>query len=174
MKGSYHFKIYRRFDDWQGRMILNILGFLNKSWKLKFLEKYGEVRDEWSVDNLITDAGRAQLALLGGDGTATPFSHMAVGTSTTAPAVGQTTLAAEVTDTGLARAAATFSRVTTAVANDTMKFLYTWTATGSKTIEEVGVFNASSGGVMLGRALTGTKALANGETLAGDYRCQLI
>jgi hypothetical protein len=130
----------------------------------------GQIKDTWEVNNLVTNAGFAQLALLAGDASATPFTYLAVGTSTTAPAVGNTTLAAEITDTGLARAAGTVSRVTTSVTNDTYQVTYTWTATGSKTIEEVGVFNASSAGTMLSRALTTSKSLVNGESLLATYK----
>lgn len=130
----------------------------------------GKIRDKWSVNNLVTNAGFAQLALLAGDASATPFTYIAVGTSTTAPAVTNTTLTAEITDTGLARVAGTVSRTTTTVTNDTYQITTTWTATGSKTIEEVGVFNASSAGTMLSHALTGSKAVSNGETLTGTYK----
>jgi hypothetical protein len=129
----------------------------------------GKVRDSWSVENLVTNAGFAQLALLAGDASATPFTYLAVGTSSTAPAVTDTTLTAEITDTGLARVAGTVSRVTTTVANDSYRITTTWTASGSKTIEEVGVFNASSAGTMLSHALTTSKAVSNGETLTGTY-----
>jgi len=129
----------------------------------------GQVRDSWTVHNSLMNAGFAQLALLAGDASAVPFTYLAVGTSTTAPAVTDTTLTAEITDTGLARVAGTVSRVTTTVTNDTYRVTTTWTASGSKTIEEVGVFNASSAGTMLSHALTTSKAVTNGETLTGTY-----
>jgi hypothetical protein len=129
----------------------------------------GKIRDTFSVDNIVTSAGKAQLALLAYDSTANPFLYLAVGTSSTAVAIGQTTLGAEITDTGLARSLATGSRTTTTVTNDTMSITYTWTASGVKAIEEVGVFSASSSGVMLSRALTGTKTTANGETVQATY-----
>lgn len=122
------------------------------------------------IKNGITNAGKAQVALLAGDASATPFTYLEVGTSSTAFAASQTALQAAVTDSGLARAAATVSRVTTTVTNDTLQLVKTWTATGSKTIEEVGIFNAASAGTMLGRALTGTKSVVNGETLTGTYQ----
>jgi hypothetical protein len=70
----------------------------------------------------------------------------------------------------LGRAAATVTRETTTVTNDTLQLVKVWTATGSKTIEEIGIFNASSGGTMLGRALTTTKTIAVDETLTGTYQ----
>jgi len=129
----------------------------------------GSLRDKWTVDNLVTNAGFAQLALLCGDAAAVPFTFLAVGTSSTAPAVGNTTLVAETTTSGLSRVAGTVSRVTTSVTNDTFRVTTTWTASGSVTVEEAGVFNAASAGTMLSRALTTTKSVVNGETLTGTY-----
>lgn len=150
-------------------MIQETLKQLKGTYDFTITDTNGKVRDSWSVENLVTNAGFAQLALLAGDASATPFTYLAVGTSTTAPAVTDTTLTAEIVDTGLARVAGTVSRVTTTVTNDTYRVTTTWTATGSKTIEEVGVFNASSAGTMLSHALTTSKAVTNGETLTGTY-----
>lgn len=130
----------------------------------------GVVLDEWNVNNLVTSAGKAQLALLAGDASATPFTYLALGTSTTAPAIGQTTLVAEITTSGLARAAGTVSRTTTTVTNDTLQLVYTWTASGTKTVEEVGVFNAASSGTMLSRALTTTREFVANDTYQVTYK----
>ncbi len=130
----------------------------------------GVVIDEWTVNNLVTSAGKALLASLAGDASAVPFTYLALGTSNTAPAIGQTTLIAEITDTGLARAAATVSRVTTTVTNDTLQLVYTWTASGTKTVEEVGVFNAASSGTMLSRALTTTRNFVANDTYIVTYK----
>ena len=128
---------------------------------------------KWStgwINNGTTNAGMAQFALLAGDAAAVPFTYLALGTSATAFAASQTTLVAEIVDTGLQRAAATVSRVTTTQTNDTLQLTKTFTATGSKTIEEVGYFNAASSGTMGGRALTTTKTIANGENIAVTYQ----
>jgi hypothetical protein len=125
----------------------------------------GNIRDSWSVKNLVTTVGFAQLALLCGDTSAVPFTYIAVGTSSTAVAVGDTTLTAEITDSGLERAAGTVSRVTTTGANDTFQIVKTWTA-----IEEVGVFNDATAGTMLSHALTTSKAISSGETIQGTYK----
>lgn len=146
--------------------------------KLKLIGTYefeirdinGKVRDSWSVKNLVTNAGFAQLALLCGDASAVPFTYLAVGTSSTAVAATDTTLTAEITDSGLERATGTVSRVTTTVTNDTYQITKTWTASGNKTVEEVGVLTASSGGVLLSHALTTSKAVTSGETLTGTYK----
>lgn len=130
----------------------------------------GNLKDAWSVTNTVVSAGKAQIALLAGDASATPFTYLELGTSNTAPAVGQTALVAAITDSGLARAAATVSRVTTTVTNDTLQLVYTWTASGTKTLEEIGIFNASSAGTMLARALTTSRQVVSGDTFQATYK----
>ncbi len=139
--------------------------------KLECHDKFGNLK--WNtgwIANGITNAGKAQIALLAGDASATPFTYLEVGTSSTAFGASQTALQAAITDTGLARAAATVSRITTTATNDTLQLVYAWTATGSKTVEEIGVFNAASTGTMLGRALTTSKAVTNEDVLTGTYQ----
>lgn len=148
---------------------------MNETLKIKgrvsfqIIDIYGNVRDTWSVNNLIVNAGKALLASLAGDAAAVPFTFLALGTSSTAVAASQTALQAEITTNGFQRAAATVSRITTTVTNDTLRLVKTFTATGSHTVEEVGIFNDASAGTMLGRALTTTKSVVSGETLAVTY-----
>ncbi|GAH59824.1 unnamed protein product, partial [marine sediment metagenome] len=78
-------------------------------------------------------------------------TYLALGTDATGEAATDTALIAEITDTGLARAAATVSRVTTTVANDTLQLLYEWTATGVKILREIGALNAGAAGTLLAR-----------------------
>lgn len=108
--------------------------------------------------------------LVGNTGSQTAFTYLATGTSNTAFAASQTTLGAEITDSGLQRASATVSRVTTTQTNDTLQLVKTFTASGTKSVEEVGIFNASSGGVMGGRALTTTKSLVSGDSYTVTYK----
>ena len=112
-----------------------------------------------------TNTGMAEMSgLVGNTGSKTAFTYLAVGTGTTAFAVTQTELVTEITDTGLARAAATVSQTQTTVSDDTLQLQYTWTASGSKTLGEIGVFNGSSGGTMGWRqVLSPAKALTNGS-----------
>jgi hypothetical protein len=143
------------------------------SYEFQIFDTKGNLRDSWKVDNLVVNGG---LALISGlvAGTGTAPSYIAVGTSSTAVAGSQTTLEAEITDTGLERAEGSVSRTETNVANDTYRITYIWEATGSKTIEEVGVFNDPTTGTMLSRALTTSKAIANGESLIGTYSLSFI
>ena len=95
------------------------------------------------TDNLVVTAGKAYVASRMKDATATAMSHMAVGTGTVDPVVGDTTLGTET-----ARVALTSTTVTsTAVA-----YVATFAAgTGTGALTEAGILNASSGGTMLCR-----------------------
>jgi hypothetical protein len=139
--------------------------------RLACYDKDGNLKwDTGEMKNTITNAGLAQVALLLGDATAVPFTYLAVGTSSTAESAAHTALQAEITDSGLARAAATVSRVTTTQTNDSLNLYHEWTASGSKTIEEVGIFNDASAGTMLGRKLTTSKAVVSTDKLQGTYK----
>lgn len=138
-----------------------------------------QVKD--SIGNLLQDTGfqkngitnvalAAFSGLIGNTGSQTAFTYLAVGTGTTAFAASQTTLVTEITDTGLARAAATISRSTTTQTADTLQLDYTWTATGTKTIGEVGVFNAASVGVMAARKVPTAVTVVNTQTLLVTYK----
>ena len=145
---------------------------LKGSYEFEIRDINGKVRDSWKVDNLVVNGGLAFITgLLTGTGTVP--TYIALGTSSTAVAGSQTTLVAEITDSGLERAVATDTQVTTTVTNDTFQLAKTFTATGSKTIEEIGIFNAASSGTMLSRALTTSKAIANGESIAVTYKLVL-
>lgn len=140
--------------------------------RLRCVAPNGKVKwDTGFMRNTITNASFAVVSgLVGNTGAQTAFTYLAVGTDNTAESASQTTLVAELTDTGLARAAATVSRVTTTQTNDTLQLYHEWTATGSKTIEEIGAFNAASSGTMFGRKLTTSKSVGNGDKLQGTYQ----
>lgn len=114
----------------------------------------GKLVEKREVDNAITNVGLAVVAgLVGNVDSQTAFTYLAVGIGTTPAAAGDTTLESEITDTGLERASATVSRITTTQTNDTLQLLKTWTATGAKAVTEVGTFNHSSTGTMLGHTI---------------------
>lgn len=116
----------------------------------------------WSMSknfrNLVTSAGKAGAASrLNGSGAEALFDKIGWGTGATAPAIGDTTLQTEVNLSGGAASgvhvisAATASRVTTTVTNDTARLVGTATASGTIAITESGVFNLSTNGVLLCR-----------------------
>ena len=134
-------------------------------------DKDGNIKWELNFTNTITNVGFAVIAgLAGNTGAQTAFTYLAVGTSSTAPSASQTALGGEITTNGLGRAAATVSRVTTTQTNDTLQLYKLFTVTGTSTVEEAGVFNDATTGTMLGRALTSSKTVVNGDTLAITYK----
>ncbi|MHA2066013.1 MAG: hypothetical protein ACXABY_16700 [Candidatus Thorarchaeota archaeon] len=109
--------------------------------------------------------------LAGNTGSKTAFTYLELGTDDTAFAAAQTALQAAITDSGLARAAATVSQETTTQTDDTLQLTKQWTASGSKTVKEAGVFNNSSGGTMGARTVLGTaRALTSGDTYTYTYQ----
>jgi hypothetical protein len=100
-----------------------------------------------------TNAGRQQTTALLGQIAPVPAiaGYMGVGSGTNTPAVTDTALQTEfVTGTwaGYARAACTPTQITTSVAADTLQWQATFTAPSAVTINEVGVFNATTGGTL--------------------------
>jgi len=120
----------------------------------------------------ITNAGKAAAAGLECNvGTVTAFTYVAGGSGATAFAATQTALVTELTTSGMARAAATCTRVTTTTTNDTSQYYYLWTASGAATVAEAGVFNDASAGTMLARqVLSSARTLASGDTFALTYK----
>lgn len=129
-----------------------------------------EVR-HW-IDNLVVDAGLAGIpSRLNGDGSAAVFTTMAVGTGTTNAAAGDTTLEAEIVDSGLARGASTVGRETDTATNDTATWDKTWSVTGTKAVTEVGILNnVSAGGTLLSRQVISAINVVNGYTLQLVYK----
>jgi len=117
-------------------------------------DKEGNVKQEYDSGwrtNGITNAGFAEVAgLILTDVGGTPFDYIAIGIGTTEFDPSQTALANEIK-----RKAATGSRVTTTVPNDTAQLVTTFSSadglSGTSAVTESGVFNASTGGTMLCR-----------------------
>jgi hypothetical protein len=125
--------------------------------------------------NKMTNEGLAVISgLVGNTGSQTAFTYIAVGSSNTAVSASHTALQAEISTNGLSRASATVSRKTTTQTNDTLVLAKVFTVTGSSTVEEVGVFNASSSGTMLARALTGSISVVNGNVLSATYNWVVV
>ena len=98
---------------------------------------------------MITTNARYELVDLAGNlSTPVEFGWIAYGTGTTAENKAHTTLATE-TD----REAAAIEIRSVYAPHDTMRFYYLFTAASALTVAEIAVFNAASGGDMLGRKL---------------------
>ena len=118
-----------------------------------------------------TNAGFALVAdRVGAVAAGAAVTYLAVGTGAVAADPTDTTLGAEITDTGLERAAATVTRETTTVADDTLQLLYEWTATGVKIIRELGAFNAAVAGSMLARKVFAAITTADTDHVRLTYK----
>lgn len=127
---------------------------------------FGKWTPELNLSNLVTDAGMAAVASrINGSGGENAFTYIAIGIGTTAAAQGDTTLQSEITTNGGQRAAATVSRVTTDVTNDTAQLVDTFSFTGSFAVTESGVFNAASNGVLLARRVFTAINVISGDSL---------
>lgn len=105
----------------------------------------GNIKQEVVVPNLVVTVGKNYIASRIKDATATAMTHMAVGSGTTAAAVGDTTLGTE-----LGRVTLTSTTVTT----NSVAYVATFpagTATGALT--EAGILNAASAGTLLCRTV---------------------
>lgn len=141
------------------------------TFTLTAFDKNGNIKDVRVVRNLITSAGKTGLASrIGGAGAEAAFTYLAVGTGTTAAAVGDTTLETEISDSGLSRVNATASRVTTSVTNDTAQLVTTFSVSGTKAVTEAGILNASSSGVLLCRQVFTAVNVVSGDSLQLTYK----
>ena len=134
---------------------LGFLSFLLGGWASKM-----------ALHNLVTSAGMAGVASrINGDGAEAAFTYIAVGTGTTAADADDTTLETETAASGLSRAAATASRTTTDVTNDTATLVKTFSVTGTVAVTESGVLNAASNGVLLARRVFSAVNVVNTDSL---------
>lgn len=109
---------------------------------IKLFGPDGELKSEKTVPNLVVTVGKTFIAARM-VGTPTAMSHMAVGSGTVDPVVGDTTLGTE-----LARVALTSSTSALAVVTYVASFSQ---GVGTGAVTEAGIFNASSAGTMLCR-----------------------
>lgn len=119
---------------------------LNEQLKLKGRLEI-KINDEVvaEIDNLVVTAGKNFVASRMAGVASAVMSHMAIGTTNTAAAVGDTALAAEAARVALTSGVASANAVT-----------YTATfpaGTGTGAIVEAGLLNAASGGTLLARTV---------------------
>lgn len=141
--------------------------------RLKCWDKNGNLKfDTGFIENVITKTGIADVTSLVGGLGANTFTYLAVGTDSTSPTSSDTSLGSEITSGGLSRVNVTPTQETDTITNDTLQLQYTWSVTSSFTIEEIGIFNDtySNGGTMLGRKLTSSKQVSDGDSFQGTYQ----
>lgn len=124
---------------------------------VEVFDRDGSLKETRRSDNLILTAGRAMIAdqLLASPSLGKP-THMGVGTSGTAPAAGDTTI------TGEDRNALTSKTRNTNV----VTFVGDWAAgEATGTLQEAGLWDAASGGTLVGRVTFGSIAKGASDTL---------
>lgn len=125
---------------------------------------------------LVVNAGKTIIAnrLIGGTPSQTEPKFIAYGTGATAEALSQTALVTEVTADTPNRATGTATVVTTTTTNDTYQVVGTITATATRAITEVGLFDVvtASSGNMLMRAVFSTINLATGDSIQFTIKVQ--
>jgi hypothetical protein len=109
---------------------------------IKLFGPDGKLKGEQNVPNLVVTTGRTFIAARM-VGTPTAMSHMAIGSGTTDPVIGDTSL-----ETELGRVALTSSAADGAVVTYVASF---GAGTGTGAVTEAGILNASSAGTLLCR-----------------------
>ena len=107
----------------------------------------GVVKQKESVDNLVVTSGKNFVASRMAGTSASVMSHMAIGTDSTAAAVGNTTLGSE---------SARVSLTSTTVSGNDVVYVATFpanTPSSAAAITEAAILNASSNGTMLCRTV---------------------
>lgn len=152
--------------------------WINKKYA-KFIAPFlGFWSDRRVVANLVTSAGKAAIASrINGSGGEALFDKIGWGTGAVAAAAGDTALGAEKDASGGAStthvvSAATCTRVTTSVTNDTAQMVGTATATGTIAITESGVFNAASAGTLLARQVFTAVNVVSGDSIQFTWKIQ--
>jgi len=129
--------------------------------------------DNW-VHNLRTTGGADwQANAMAGTSQPAVSNYFALSNNATAPAAGDCaagsttcTLSGEIATSGLARHAATYAHTN---GTNTYSDTYTWTATGTQSVQEAGWFNASSSGTMVFEAAFTQVNLVNTDTFTATW-----
>jgi hypothetical protein len=113
----------------------------------------------FAINNLIVTTGKAYAVSRLYTNETTPITYMGIGRSPLTPQPSQATLVEEIS---------VRKTVTASVLNNNLKFSSDFTNIAD-TVAEIGLFNASTAGVMFARALIGPFPLQATDTLALDW-----
>ena len=130
-----------------GRVIINVF------------DEEGCLKDQMSTPNTVVTTGRNFMASRCIGDSPTVMSHMAIGSGSTAVAVSDTTLV-----TQLSRVTLTSSAISTSP-NEVKYDASFGAGVGTGAVVEAGLFNASSGGVMLARTVFSVINKGSADTL---------
>lgn len=126
--------------------------------QVQLFREDGTLKEE-RAGNLVVSAGKTYIASRMVGTASAVMGWMAVGTSSTAPAAGDTTLGAEVGGSRTALGSATSS-------SNVATFSCTFgPGVGTGSLQEAGIFNASSAGTMLAHVTFSVVNKAAGDTM---------
>jgi hypothetical protein len=94
-------------------------------------------------------------------------TYLGLGTGTTDPAKTDTSIEGEITDSGLAKGAATVAQATTTSTNDTLSLSKTWTVSGSKAIAKIGAIRSDGSSLYAIAKFTSAKNVTAGDSFTG-------
>lgn len=134
--------------------ILSVKGDL----EITLIDEKGNVKEHMAVPNLIVTVGKNHIAARIQGTSQGVMSYMAIGTVATTPTVGDLTLNTEIARVALA----TYTNST-----NTIQATATFAGgTGTGTLREAGLFNASTGGTMLAHTTFPAITKASSDTLS--------
>lgn len=121
-------------------------------------QKWTDVGQAFAIDQLDDNTASAS-----------PTYYIGWGSGSTTPAVGDTALVSENAEARTQIVAGS----QTQPAADTIRWVGTIVATGSRTVQEVGLFSASAAGSMYIRIVHGSLALESGDSVAYTINLRL-
>lgn len=123
----------------------------------------GQIKASRSGHNLVVTVGAQEIAKIVASSTSgTRPTHMAIGTSTTAPTAAQTDLIGTATRRALGSTSRSSNQITYSCTFGT--------GVGTFTVQEAGLFNAASAGQMFARWLTGAFVKGSTDSLTITWR----
>lgn len=129
--------------------------------RIVITDKDGNIKEERELTNLVVTVGKNFVASRMVGVASNVMSHMAIGSGATAAVVGDTALQTE-----LGRVALGSSTATTNVASYTATFP---AGTGTGSITEAGILNASSAGTLLCRTVFGVVTKSATDALSINW-----
>lgn len=125
-------------------------------------QKWTDVGQAFAIDQLDDNTASA-----------TPTYFGAWGSGSTTPAITDTALVSENPETRTTIGAGSQSQQTTQSTGDTIRWVYVIVATGSRTVQETGIFSASTVGNMYVRIVHGSLALESGDQVTYTVNLRL-
>ena len=134
--------------------------------KIEVFDKDGQLKDSREITNLVVSTGKNFVASRMVGTAKNPMSHMAIGSGTTAPDVGNTTLLTELGRVAITSATLNANSVTySALFNE---------GVGTGSITEAGIFNSVTAGDMLARTTFGVVTKTASDSMSISWTVVVV